>query len=36
MMLVQASCSAEAVAHIAPVIATFYNGKQVFGHLAKI
>lgn len=36
MMLVQASCSAEAVAHVAPVIATFYNGKQVFGHLAKI
>lgn len=36
MMLVAASCSAEAVAHVAPVIATFHNGKQVFGQLKKI
>ncbi|KJV34129.1 hypothetical protein VI01_05350 [Pantoea sp. SM3] len=36
MMLVAASCSAEAVAHIAPVMATFHNGKQVFGQLKKI
>lgn len=36
MMLVAASCSAEAVAHVAPVVATFHNGKQVFGGLAKI
>lgn len=36
MMLVAASCSAEAVAHVAPVMATFHQGKQVFGALAKI
>ena len=36
MMLVAASCSAEAVAHVAPVIATFHQGKQVSGTLAKI
>ncbi|KGT91452.1 amidohydrolase [Enterobacter cancerogenus] len=36
MMLVAASCSAEAVAHVAPVIASFHNGKQVFGQLKKI
>lgn len=36
MMLVAASCSAEAVAHVAPVMATFHNGKQVFGQLKKI
>lgn len=36
MMLVAASCSAEAVAHVAPVVATFHNGKQVFGSLAKV
>jgi cytosine/adenosine deaminase-related metal-dependent hydrolase len=36
MMLVKASCSAEAVAHIAPVMATFYKGKQTFGTLTKV
>ena len=36
MRLVAASCSAEAVAHVAPVMATFHQGKQVFGALAKI
>jgi len=36
MMLVNASCSAEAVAHIAPVMATFFNGKQTFGSLKKV
>ncbi|WP_350262045.1 amidohydrolase (plasmid) [Pantoea sp. BJ2] len=36
MMLVNASCSAEAVAHIAPVMATFFNGKQTFGSLRKV
>ncbi|NUU66262.1 amidohydrolase family protein [Enterobacteriaceae bacterium BIT-l23] len=32
-MLVDASCSAEAVARISPVTATFHRGRQVYGRL---
>lgn len=34
MMLVAASCSAEAVARISPVVATFHQGQKVFGQLS--
>ncbi|PKH21883.1 deaminase [Enterobacterales bacterium CwR94] len=35
MILVDASCSAEAVAHLSPILATFHRGRQVYGGLAK-
>ncbi|MFZ4831725.1 amidohydrolase family protein [Rouxiella sp. Mn2063] len=36
MILVDASCSAEAVARISPVKATFHQGRLVFGSIQKV
>jgi hypothetical protein len=36
MMWLAMSCSAEAVAHVAPVVATFHQGKQEAGGFVKI